>query len=168
MRYVFDTEFWERGNEYPIIPISIGIVAEDGREFYAVNTQAPWAAIKRESPWLEENVVPFLADEPAYLTIPADIARLITKFVGIDPDPEFWAYFADYDWVVFCQLFGTMITLPKNFPMYCLDVKQLMKDLGVKRVELPDQDGIEHNALSDARWTKQCLDYLLAKKLRMR
>ena len=168
MRYVFDTEFWERGNTHPIIPLSIGIVAEDGRELYAVNTQAPWAAIEFESPWLQRNVVPYLAEEAAYVTTCADIARLITKFVGTDPDPEFWAYFADYDWVVFCQLFGTMITLPKNFPQYCMDVKQLMKHLGVSRAELPEQQGVEHNALSDARWTKDCLDYLLSTRLRMK
>ena len=38
--------------------------------------------------------------------------------------PEFYAYYADYDWVVFCWLFGKMIDLPKGFPMYCRDLKQ--------------------------------------------
>lgn len=32
---------------------------------------------------------------------------------------------ADYDWVVLCQLYGTMMDLPKGWPMYCRDVKQL-------------------------------------------
>lgn len=38
--------------------------------------------------------------------------------------PEFYAYYADYDWVVFCWLFGSMMNLPKGFPMYCNDLKQ--------------------------------------------
>ncbi len=38
--------------------------------------------------------------------------------------PEFYAYYADYDWVVFCWLFGKMIALPKGFPKYCNDLKQ--------------------------------------------
>lgn len=42
--------------------------------------------------------------------------------------PEFYAYYADYDWVVFCSLFGTMMDLPKGFPMYCKDLKQLFDD----------------------------------------
>ena len=37
---------------------------------------------------------------------------------------EFYGYYCDYDWVVFCWLFGRMIDLPKDFPMYCIDLKQ--------------------------------------------
>ncbi len=40
--------------------------------------------------------------------------------------PTFYAYYADYDWVAFCWLFGKMIDLPKGFPMYCIDLKQEM------------------------------------------
>ena len=39
--------------------------------------------------------------------------------------PVFYAYYADYDWVVFCWLFGRMIDLPKGFPMYCNDLQQI-------------------------------------------
>lgn len=42
--------------------------------------------------------------------------------------PEFYAYYADYDWVVFCSLFGRMIDLPKGFPMYCRDLKQSLDE----------------------------------------
>ena len=40
--------------------------------------------------------------------------------------PQFYGYFADYDWVALCWLFGKMIDLPKAFPMYCNDLKQEM------------------------------------------
>ena len=50
--------------------------------------------------------------------------------------PKFYAYFADYDWVVFCWLFGKMIDLPKRFPMYCIDLKQeLDNKLKVTNIE---------------------------------
>jgi hypothetical protein len=42
--------------------------------------------------------------------------------------PEFYAYYADYDWVAFCSLFGSMIQLPKGFPMYCKDLKQTLDE----------------------------------------
>lgn len=69
MRYAYDTEFLEDGNTIELI--SIGIVAEDGREFYAVNRDFTWRRIahrnwwapwtwKVEQPWLAENVVPHL------------------------------------------------------------------------------------------------------------
>lgn len=50
---------------------------------------------------------------------------------GIDPvrgNPEFYAYYADYDWVVFCWLFGKMMDLPTGFPMFCNDLKQILDD----------------------------------------
>ena len=42
--------------------------------------------------------------------------------------PEFYAYYADYDWVAFCWIFGKMIDLPKGFPMYCRDLKQMLDE----------------------------------------
>lgn len=72
--------------------------------------------------------------------------------------PEFWGYYADYDWVVFCQLFGRMIDLPKGFPMYCRDIKQLCDSLGSPK--LPPQSSTEHHALADARWNKEAWEFL--------
>jgi len=43
-------------------------------------------------------------------------------------DIEFYAYYADYDWVVFCWLFGKMINLPEGFPKYCIDLKQILDE----------------------------------------
>lgn len=71
---------------------------------------------------------------------------------------EFWAYFADYDWVVFCWIFGRMIDLPEHFPKYCLDLKQEMHRSKLsgdwKREKCPDPIN-EHNALTDAVWNKK-------------
>lgn len=43
-------------------------------------------------------------------------------------DLEFYGYFCDYDWVVFCSLFGTMDKLPNGFPYYCHDLKQMLDE----------------------------------------
>jgi hypothetical protein len=78
------------------------------------------------------------------------------------PKPEFWAYYGDYDWVVLCQLFGTMMDLPKGWPMMCMDLKQLAVHLGCSM--LPPQYmtdfNPEHHALNDARWTKYAHDWV--------
>lgn len=39
--------------------------------------------------------------------------------------PELYGYYSAYDHVVFCWLFGRMIDLPKGFPMYSKDMKQI-------------------------------------------
>ena len=48
--------------------------------------------------------------------------------------PEFYGYYSDYDWVVFCWLFGKMIDLPKGFPMVCYDIKQILDEKTKSRV----------------------------------
>jgi hypothetical protein len=90
----------------------------------------------------------------------ADIAQEVRRFC--DPEtygkPEFWAYYADYDWVVLCQLFGTMMELPKGWPMYCRDIKQLADSLGNPKLPAPGKD--EHYALADARWNRLAWKFL--------
>lgn len=54
MRFWYDTEFLEDGKTIELI--SIGFVAEDGREYYAVNEEAPWKRIAKND-WLVRNVV---------------------------------------------------------------------------------------------------------------
>ncbi len=151
MRFWFDTEFYEDGRTIDLI--SIGVVAEDGREYYAETGDSPFLA--RKSLWLTENVLPHLTGQRKSLY---EIKRDLIEFMG--EKPEIWAYFADYDWVVLCQLFGRMIDLPKGWPMYCRDVKQLADDRGV--ADLPIQTGQEHNALEDAIWTAEAWRYLKA------
>ncbi len=51
--------------------------------------------------------------------------------------PIFYGYFSDYDWVVFAFLFGNMMSLPKDFPMYCRDLKQTL-DETAEKMELKD------------------------------
>jgi hypothetical protein len=56
-RYFYDFEFIEDG--VTIEPISVGIVAEDGREYYAVSADFSMQHLK-SSPWLIANVLPHL------------------------------------------------------------------------------------------------------------
>lgn len=150
MRFWFDTEFIEDGRTIDLL--SIGIVAEDGREFYCEFD----VDHRRASPWVKENVIAHLSGAPVY---PRSIAaELIKEFCG--EKPELWAYYADYDWVALCQLFGTMMNLPEGWPMYCRDLKQLLDERG--NPTIPKQASGLHNALEDARWTKRAWESLHA------
>jgi len=150
MKYFLDTEFIEDGKTIDLI--SIGIVSEAGKEFYEISSEFEES---KASPWVVENVIAKLGDKPRISR--EEIKNKILAFIGNDPKPEFWGYFADYDWVVFCQLFGTMMDLPKKFPMFCLDIKQESKLNGVK---MPAQKDGNHNALEDAKWTCDSYYYL--------
>jgi hypothetical protein len=158
VKYFLDTEFFEDGRTIDLI--SIGIVAEDGREFYACSLDADWPRINRE-PWLVANVVPHLPEDGATAWMGRlSIRDRLLAWVGNDPKPEFWAYYADYDWVALCQLFGRMIDLPAHFPKFCRDLKQFAVDKG--NPTLPKQESGEHNALADARWNQKAFEFLQA------
>ena len=163
-RYWFDTEFMEDGERIELL--SIGMVCEDGREFYAESLDADHS---HANEWVVKNVLPHLWSRQqdkrkanrwsrdggaGGLLRRSEIARDLLAFVSAGADnPEFWAYYADYDWVVLCQLYGLMVDLPDGWPMFAMDVKQMAVSLGDPK--LPKQTSTEHNALEDARWTRE-------------
>lgn len=168
MRFFLDTEFIESGRLDPIQLVSIALVSDHGNEFYAVSSEFdPLAA----NDFVRENVFPHLG----IAGIPVrEIHQKILDFIEeealhtndgtkskYDSGPEFWGYYADYDWVVFCQIFGSMTNLPNGWPMWCRDLKQLCDYLGDP--ELPKQISTEHNALNDARWNRKIFDFLKAR-----
>jgi hypothetical protein len=148
MRFWFDTEFIEDGHTIDLI--SIGVFSEDRRKFYAEVEECDYS---RASDWVVANVLPHLHGERTPRT---EIAAQLLEFMG--EKPEIWAYYADYDWVALCQLFGRMIDLPKGWPMFCRDVKQLADSFG--NPQLPGKPLVEHNALSDAIWTAEAWQFL--------
>lgn len=174
MRFFYDTEFLDDGRTIELI--SIGMVADDGREYYAVNLDAPWRRIKKHK-WLMENVVPHLPKsygdarnhmpkswlfnqvDPAVRSKDA-IADGVRRFLTSHNGPvELWGYYAAYDHVLLAQMFGRMIDLPKGIPMWTNDVQQVAASMGLDN-SLPAQVGNAHNALDDARWTKAAWEYL--------
>jgi hypothetical protein len=220
MKYYLDTEFIE-GFHKPLFSkkrhfidlISIGIVAEDGRELYLISNEYNY---NDADDWVKENVI-----LPLYInTVHGDarnvydvynfhkrygvsnkeIAESVFQFCTNDTltiekakyynvvhdGIEFYAYYADYDWVLFCSLFGRMIDLPKGFPMYCKDLKQLFDEkqqkwanisenrrldfckrqkfysveIDLKNLSSYPQQNNEHNALDDAKWNMELHKFL--------
>ena len=155
MKYFIDTEFIERPCTIDLI--SIGMRCEDGRKFYAISTDFDSA---EASDWVKTNVISKLPEpeECSFWMPKKQIPIEIIHFIGPDI-PEFWGYYADYDWVVFCWLFGRMIELPSRWPMYCKDTKQLADTLGKPKFREPKG---QHDALADACWIEKFYNYLMA------
>lgn len=149
MRFFYDTEFLERGPQFPLVLISLGVVAEDGREFYLVNREFDRREANR---FVRENVLPLLppAGDPAWKDR-AEIARELRDFVGPEP-PEWWGNCAAYDHVLLCQLFGDMEGLPPGWPYFTHDLAQLAEQLG--NPPLPQMALRPHHALDDARYAR--------------
>lgn len=162
MKYYLDTEFYEDGKTIDLI--SIGVVCEDGREFYAVSKDAE---LHRVSEWVRTNVLPQLPPygHPAWMHR-SEIQHALYYFIVDEGKkrPEAWGYYPAYDWVVLCQLFGTMMDLPKHFPKLCMDLKQLAISVGSP--PLPAQNSGKHDAIEDARWNMRVHQLLTAQRVK--
>ena len=177
MRVAHDWEFIEDG--HTIDPISVGMVAEDGRELYYVFAEIDEAQLKKRicaNKWLVENVIAHLPlrEKPSKLLVDRSdltfnldwgsntimprrmIRNAVREFLAATPDLELWADYAAYDHVALAQLFGTMMDLPPGVPMWTHDLQQQTQNV---TVDLPEE-GTPHNALDDARQVMRTLRWL--------
>ncbi len=156
-RFFFDCEFIEEPGFLELI--SIGVVSMDGeKEFYACNLDAD---LDRASDWVKENVIGQLPSrsEAMWMSKKAIAEKLLDFLKPSEENPiETWGYYADYDHVVLCWLFGRMIDLPAGMPMFTRDLKQVAFHLGNPR--LPVQKKGKHDALADARWNREVYKFL--------
>lgn len=174
-RYFYDCEFHEDGRTIDLL--SIGIAADDGREYYAIHAEADWTRASAH-PWLPDNVLAHLpgewamrrpggvgASRPEFrpdrrhpaVKVREQIAEEVAAFLTAKStdwrDNELWAYYAAYDHVALCQLWGTMMDLPTGVPMFTNDLEQTVYELEqARRTIVNPAQTDEHHALADARW----------------
>jgi hypothetical protein len=176
VKIYMDWEFLEDGET--IAPISVALVREDGREYYAVNADMPVGRIMQHD-WLRANVVPSLPiirhdgirpfKKPFLDCAHPDVKRRdqiaseVRQFIVGTPSVELWGWYSAYDHVCLAQLFGRMIDLPTGIPMWTNDLKQEAERLG--NPQMPEQESGVHNALADARHIKVMADHLTSLRL---
>lgn len=173
MKLFFDTEF--TGLHQNTTLISIGIVAEDGRTFYAELTDYDKSQIDE---WLQENVIGnlimkgrneyyyYITDTETRVKGSRDKVRsYLLDWLEQFDKVEIWSDCLSYDWVLFNQIFGHAFNIPKNVYYIPFDICTLMKIKGVdpdiNREEFAWIDGKKHNALHDAEVIKACYEKLI-------
>ena len=171
MRFFYDCEFIEDGRTIDLV--SIGVVAEDGREFYAISTEFDPA---RANEWVRHNVLDQLPGPASpswrsraairdgllqFLTGPGPTGPVRTGSgptgtvltgpspTGNGPRVELWAWMAAYDHVCLAQIWGDMRALPRPIPRFTHDLRQRWEDAGAP--PLPPVPADQHDALADAR-----------------
>lgn len=148
-RYFYDCEFIEDGRTIDLV--SIGVVDEHGREFYAISTEFD---DRRALPWVRRHVLDKLPSpgDPAWRSrerIRDELHAFLIEPLAPGERMELWAWYAAYDHVVLAQLWGAMPALPRDIPRFTKDLRQLWDDLG--RPQLPEAAAARHDALVDAR-----------------
>jgi hypothetical protein len=165
VRFFYDCEFIEDGVTIDLV--SIGVVDEEGREFYAVSTEFD---PDRAGPWVRANVLPKLPPpaDPAWRSR-ARIREDLHAFLGgrgVQRDEiQLWAWFAAYDHVALAQLWGPMPALPRELPRFTRDLRQRWEDVG--RPKLPPAPTDAHDALADARHNLAKWRVIEAERIRL-
>jgi hypothetical protein len=184
MRLFLDTEF--TGLHQKTTLISLALVADDGRIFYAEFTDYDR---HQDSNWVEENVIPnllFLDKESGYITKDPinvtfkgrkqEVTTALKLWLQQFDVVEIWSDVLAYDWMLFCDLFGDALSLPKNVYPYPFDICTLFKIKGIDpdisreefSVNEPPYRKVptyrRHNALADAMSIKGCFEELLKYK----
>lgn len=148
--YFLDFEFDDNGID--VVPLSMGMVCGDGRHLYMEFDFDEQRVSKNL--WVWTNVVPLLKlPKTSRVTLAGARARIL-RFVRLQPKPQFWGWYADYDWYLFSRIFGGMLKVPEHYGMLCLDLQQLFLHLGAQADAKPPQPLDQHNALADARWNE--------------
>lgn len=146
MRFFIDTEFVEDGKTIDLL--SIAIVCEDGREYYAEPSEADR---ERAGPWVRQHVLPLLKGP---VKSRKTISDEVLIFLRSGPTKaELWGWYSAYDHVALCQLWGPMVSLPNGIPMFTNDLRTFA-DNESKRIALPPKPEISHHAIEDARWLR--------------
>lgn len=153
-KFFYDCEFIEEPGFLQLI--SIGVVDEGFNEFYACNIGANF---DRANEFVKNNVIPLLPNkgiipegsiDGPWMSEKMIKTALLDFLLPSEKDPiELWGYYADYDHVLLCWLFGRMVDLPPGMPKFTLDIKQLAYHM---QVDNKKQLEGNHDALEDAKW----------------
>ena len=181
MKIFMDTEF--TGLHQNTTLISLGLISEDGKEFYAEFNDYDKSQI---DDWLQKNVInnlKFNEDmienaDGCYIyneisteiygnndIIKVELEKWLSQFESV----EIWSDCLAYDWVLFGQIFGHAFNIPKNVYYIPFDICTLMKikgiDTDISREEFIENsvEGKKHNALYDAKVIKKCYEKLCQK-----
>jgi len=162
LRYFLDAEF--NGSVHPTELISIGIVSDVGKTFYAISdTYNPDTC----STWVKNNVLKteilhhFGKEDPCSHE---QIRKDLYAFLGDDQFIQFWTWFgAMEDWNLFNKILGVDFATRPGWSNMCYDVRQFMYHGKVKFSDLPQKRQPEHNSLSDALWTKDAFQAVCEK-----
>lgn len=177
----FDTEF--TGLHKDTTLISIGLVSEDGKTFYAELNDYDKAQIKDS--WLQKNVVPHLlfykekevlqkgpvtgVDKYTIKSNTKQVKNDLTQWLKQFGQVEIWSDCLSYDWVLFNHIFGDAMSIPKNVYYIPFDICTLFKlkgiDPDITREDFANVEKIEdsskHNSLHDAIIIKACYEKMM-------
>jgi hypothetical protein len=171
----YDSEF--TGLHQHTTLISIGLVSECGQQFYAEFSDYDKSQCDE---WIMDNVIQHTRwiqhSETQVINHREDKTQLcfgdtamvreqLQQWLVQFGQIEIWADCLAYDWVLFCQIFGGALFIPKQIFFMPFDLSTYFKLQGFEpNCNRADYAGVDsltlHNALDDALLAKACYEKL--------
>jgi hypothetical protein len=180
MKVFLDTEF--TGLVRNTTLISLAMVDEDGRSFYAEFDDYDAGQVTE---WINHHVIARLemidaqeysGESDGVFMVKGDrqfVKSKIEEWLYNYESVEMWADVLAYDWVLFCDLFGGSMFIPSQIFYAPFDLSTLFRvkayinpvskyDQDLNRFEFAGYDiEKQHHALHDARVMKICFEKLM-------
>lgn len=178
----FDTEFTELTQNAKLL--SVALVADTGEKLYAECTDFNPQELSK---WVKENVIDNFSLQQSNdanaasmeikgteAEIAAAIKRWLNQFEAKNKNVQFqfWGDSPAWDWILFCELFGSSFGRPANIHYMCMDIATVFQikgyDPDCTRTDFLKEnhisiEGHQHNALYDALVTQKCYEVLILK-----
>ena len=182
MNIYFDTEFTGLKKDTQLI--SIGLISEDGKEFYgefaSINTELldDWIienVLMNTAKYGEVNETDIVVNESDYhFGTREEIQEELKNWLSQFDEVQLISDVCHYDMVLFIDIFGSAFDLPDNVSPVCYDINQdiasyyeeSQKDaFDRNREDILEEHGItivgqKHNSLYDARVIQQIYNIL--------
>lgn len=158
MKIFFDTEFTGLTKDSTLI--SIGLVAESGEKLYCELNDYDKSQV---NDWIRENVIANLGGADLVGT-KSEVGAKVKEWLSKWDKVEMWASVPMWDWVLFCDLWGSAFDIPKNVYYIPFDLATLLKvrgidpDVNLEEYSRLEKTGKSHNALWDAIVCKACYE----------
>lgn len=177
MNCFFDAEF--TGLHKDTTLISLGMVSDNGREFYSEFTDYDESQVDG---WIQENVLAnllFRDKEPFWDTVgnltlvkgtKKDVQLALSTWLQKYRSVELWSDVHHYDVVLLFDLWGHAFKIPENIYYVPFDIATMFKTLGldpdIERESFIDRpiEGVKHNSLYDSKVIRACYDKLMRNK----
>lgn len=155
--------------------ISIGLTTLDNKEFYAELTDYDPNQV---DDWIQENVIERLfltheglqkhGDTVTFKGTKDELRKHLTEWLKEIGQVEMWSDCLAYDWVLFNDIFGHALDIPKNILYIPFDICTVFRLKGVDP-DIPREEyagtitdvADKHNALHDAIIIKDCYKKLM-------
>lgn len=177
MRLFFDFEF--TGLHQDTTPISLGVKAANGKQFYAEYTDY---STNQVDSWIQDNVIDNLKFKKGVMPVSVlgdltvlkgtkvQVMTAFLKWLQQFKHVEFWGDCLSYDGVLLNSMLGGALNVPSNVDYIFYDICTLFKLFGIdpdiSREAFIDKpiEGDKHNALYDAKVIEACYDKLERNK----